>query len=298
MRTISVVIPLYNKEPFIERTISSVLAQTHTDFEIIIVDDGSTDESVARVKLFADERIRLINLEHGGVSAARNRGISEANSDLIAFLDADDTWKPTFLETILSLEANFPEAGAFATNYEIILPEGKPYFPKYQRIPVSKEKVILPSYIKLVKGDLPIMSSAVAVKKSVFMEIGGFLEGESLGEDQEMWFRIAQHYPISYATSREATYYRGQPNSVCADLTNLQSYAITRAIKNIVSTAKAEEKEDMKQYIIKLELDYAKRLMEAGKYSDSTQYVLKVGDWWKHRLGWRVLLGNLVRGAF
>ena len=90
---ISVVIPLYNKEKQIKRTIQSVLTQTFQDFEIVIVNDGSTDNSTIEVEKIKDSRIRLIHQENAGVSAARNKGIEEAKYELIALLDADDEWK-------------------------------------------------------------------------------------------------------------------------------------------------------------------------------------------------------------
>ena len=93
---ISVVIPLYNKEEQIADTLQSIFAQTFQDFEIVIVDDGSTDNSVEEVEKFDDSRIRLIHQTNAGVSAARNRGIEEARGELIAFLDADDEWKPEY----------------------------------------------------------------------------------------------------------------------------------------------------------------------------------------------------------
>ena len=96
---ISVVIPLYNKEKKIEYTLKSVFTQTFQNFEIVIVDDGSTDNSVEEVEKFTDSRIRLIHQTNAGVSAARNRGIEAASGELIAFLDADDVWMPEYLAT-------------------------------------------------------------------------------------------------------------------------------------------------------------------------------------------------------
>ena len=115
----SIVIPLYNKEKHVARAINSILNQTYQDFEIIIVDDGSTDFSYEEVKKINDPRIKIIRQKNLGVSSARNTGIKEAKNNYIGFLDADDKWKPDFLETIKKLIKDFPGAGAYATSYEI-----------------------------------------------------------------------------------------------------------------------------------------------------------------------------------
>jgi len=116
----SVVIPLYNKDKHITRAINSVLNQSYRKFEIIVVDDGSTDSGVIEVKKINDSRIRLVQQINLGVSSARNKGISLAKYNFVGFLDADDAWKPDFLETIYFLIKKYPEAGAYATAYEII----------------------------------------------------------------------------------------------------------------------------------------------------------------------------------
>ena len=118
---ISVVIPLYNKEKKIEYTLKSVFTQTFQNFEIVIVDDGSTDNSVEEVEKFTDSRIRLIHQTNAGVSAARNRGIEAASGELIAFLDADDVWMPEYLATQYGLYQKYPECSVYAviTNFGI-----------------------------------------------------------------------------------------------------------------------------------------------------------------------------------
>ena len=116
---ISVVIPLYNKELSISGTLRSVLAQTYPDYEIIVVNDGSTDTSaeVVRQMMLEDNRIRLIEQSNAGVSAARNTGILNAHGEYIAFLDADDLWTSDYLETLDKLIHDFPDAGLYCIGY-------------------------------------------------------------------------------------------------------------------------------------------------------------------------------------
>jgi glycosyltransferase involved in cell wall biosynthesis len=133
--SISVVIPLFNKDNYIERAIRSILDQTSPCSEIVVVDDGSTDGGHRIVESIEDYRIRLFRQQNQGCSAARNKGIEEARGELVAFLDADDEWKPWFLEVILGLWTKHSEAGAYATTYEIQEPDGYTYIPSYKEIP-------------------------------------------------------------------------------------------------------------------------------------------------------------------
>jgi len=210
---ISVVIPLYNKAPHIKRALESVLAQTVREFEVLVVDDGSTDGGAEIVKGFTDPRLRLISQENRGVSLARNRGILDSDGDLIAFLDADDAWTPGFLETIAKLSESFPQAGAVATAYDVIDPKGRLKPPiVFPEIPAPPWEGIVPSYFRSAMGATLVWTSAVAVRRSVFDEIGGFPEGVNLGQDMDMWLRIALRYPIAYTTFVGATYFMNAVN--------------------------------------------------------------------------------------
>lgn len=264
----TVVIPLYNKETYIERAVQSVLAQTVQNFEIIIVDDGSTDESMKRVIKIADPRIQIIQQSNLGASAARNRGIEAAHSDLIAFLDADDEWKPTFLETIERLKTKYPDAGAYATAYEIKLQNRRSIIPRIENIPPVGWEGLLEHYSRNVLKDLPINSSAVSIPKKTFDKAGLFPVDNHLGEDQDMWFRISMHYPIAYSHTNQATYYRGLPNSMCTILHTSQPYPIIETIKNAIQKGEVEATNELKEYLVKLELDYAERLMKTNRLKE------------------------------
>ena len=117
----SVIMPLYNKAPYVRKAVESIVGQSFTDWELIIVDDCSTDSSTAVVEQITDPRIRIVRLEkNGGVSAARNRGVAESAATYICFLDADDWWEPTFLEEMAGLVERHPNAGIYGTGYTIV----------------------------------------------------------------------------------------------------------------------------------------------------------------------------------
>lgn len=223
---LSVIIPLYNKAPYVRKALESVFAQTYTDFELIIVDDGSTDDSACIVQQFIDERlkvkgeetsgavtstynlspityklsVRLITQSNAGVSAARNSGVAASSGDYIAFLDADDWWEPTYLEKMAQLIADYPEAGLYASNYY------------YHKDGVNIIKVDIPTgYFNYPKEyfknfAMPVWTGATMMPRKVYEEMGGFPVGIKLGEDFLLWAKIALHYPIVFLNEPLAYY--------------------------------------------------------------------------------------------
>jgi glycosyltransferase involved in cell wall biosynthesis len=209
---VSIVTPLYNKQNSIVATLQSVLAQTYKNYEVIVVDDGSTDDSARVVKEFIDASrlsplaFRLISQPNGGVSSARNRGIQEAKYDYIALLDGDDLWDEHYLEEQVKLIQDFPEAKMWGINFaemsrgEMLrkLPTGLPdgyrgyvedYFQMSERV-----------------SDL-FHSSAVVIQKKAFEGVGYFDERIKYAEDCDMWFRIIATYPVAFY-DRMLVYYR------------------------------------------------------------------------------------------
>jgi len=208
---ISVVIPLYNKEKQIACTLQSVFEQTFQDFEIVIVDDGSTDNSVEEVEKFDDSRIRLIHQTNAGVSAARNRGIEEARGELIAFLDADDEWMPEYLATQYGLYQKYPECNVYACNYEFRDSEGKVTSTIIRKLPFEGEDGILSNYFEVAScSHPPLWTSAVVIKKSAIQAIGGFPIGIKSGEDLLTWARLAVSGTIAYSRKSLAMFIRDE----------------------------------------------------------------------------------------
>lgn len=207
---ISIIIPLYNKEASIATALRGVLAQSYQDFEVVVVDDGSTDGGAAVVETFDDPRIRLIRQENGGVSAARNRGIAEAKGEHVAFLDADDEWMPQFLEEIAALQMEFPQCKAQATAYVNHNNEGhNPIV--LNRLPFKGERGVLSNYFEVAScSHPPVCSICVCIDRDLLQEIGGFPMGIKSGEDLLTWARIAVRTQWAYSLKPYAIYNMGE----------------------------------------------------------------------------------------
>lgn len=218
---ISIIIPLYNKEHSIASTLQTVLNQTFQDFEIIIVNDGSTDHSIDEVSKITDSRIRLIHQTNAGVSAARNRGIEEAKGEFIAFLDADDEWNPDYLKTQYKLTQKYPECSVFACNYEFKDAQGKVTPTIIRKLPFKGEDGILSNYFEVAScSHPPLWTSAVMVKKNAIQSIGGFPIGIKSGEDLLTWARLAVNGEIAYNKQAYAVF-------------NVEGYSISEKPKRI-----------------------------------------------------------------
>ena len=193
----SVVIPLYNKEHYIEATIRSVLNQTCRDFEVLVVDDGSRDNSLALARKFESDRVRIIPQENQGVSVARNTGIRNARGEFICFLDADDEWRPDYLATIDDLTVKYPESAIFVTAYAVNMGNGKINYSTR----LEPETGCLPSYwLTLAKGYDFVWTSATTMRRDTLMEAGLFKPGEKIGQDLDMWARVARINPrVAYS---------------------------------------------------------------------------------------------------
>jgi glycosyltransferase involved in cell wall biosynthesis len=204
--TFSVVVPLYNKESSVTATIESVLAQTFAGFELIVVDDGSTDESRQRVLAVEDLRIRLHSQPNAGVAHARNAGIRLATAPYIALLDADDLWHPEFLERIHKLTKLFPTASAYATRYAF-RQGSSDRAPSLPGLTPGGSRLIEDYFRHVAEGDMLLTASSVCMPTSVLQRIGDFPPSERIGEDQDLWIRVALDGPIAW-DDRCSVYYR------------------------------------------------------------------------------------------
>ncbi|MFZ4679707.1 MAG: glycosyltransferase family 2 protein [Flavobacterium sp.] len=203
MPCFSIVIPVYNKEKFVAKTIESVLSQTFTDYEIIIVNDGSTDQSEAKISTFRDNRIKYYSKKNEGVALARNFGIQKATADYICFLDADDYWYPNFLETMQRYSLELSEQKVFAAAIEIET-KSKSIPARYSIESTSDFKIV--NFFNASQKECVLWTSSVCIHKSVFEKVGDFDTKIKHGEDTELWIRIGLQFPIVFIRKILARY--------------------------------------------------------------------------------------------
>lgn len=202
----SVIIPVYNKEHCIERTLQSVIAQTFSDFELIIVNDGSEDESLRVIQSIHDSRIRVFSKKNEGVSIARNYGIERASHEFICFLDADDEWQPNFLSAMREVVLQFPESSFFSC----------PFVARARNKNIENEYMIdgigdmftIDDFCKsfLDNKHSPCCVGSVCVRKSLLIKCGMFPIGVKKGEDHDLWMRLACKEKLVYTTLTRMIY--------------------------------------------------------------------------------------------
>ena len=296
----SVIIPLYNKAPYIRKALESVFAQTYTDYEVIVVDDGSTDESASIVEeLLASPKSspkgkdlnteedfpslqggvggRLIRQANSGVSAARNNGVAQASGDYLAFLDADDWWEPTYLERMAQLIADYPEAGLYACNYVYYKP-GKTHVAL--NIPTG--------YINYPKayyesGAMPVTSITAIMPRTLFDEMEGFPLGIKLGEDFLLWAKTAMHYPVAFINEALAWYNNDVPVALRAtrNLHHPNNHMLFRmdSIASSLSPLASNLKSDWQALLDKLRVNGLLEYWMSKEYHDLAAQELAKVDW-------------------
>ncbi len=275
---VSVIIPLYNGESYIARSIQSVLDQIYQDFEIVVVDDGSTDGGAEVVRSFNDERIRLVQQENAGVAAARNRGIREAKGQWIAFLDADDEWKPEKLDRQMDCLEKHPDVKWAGCFYEIWKKSRQERVfqglnPRYY----SRENVVQDVFL-LRKNSIPISTIGIIIKKEELEKAGVFDETLKVGEDRELWIRIGVFCPeICFLAEPLAIYHQENSSSltglsVSKDLLNISH--IIKKYEALFSFLAPSRKQTVEKIISDMIYDYAKANISFGKNKKAREIIL------------------------
>lgn len=277
----SVIIPLYNKAPYVTKAIGSVLAQTFADFELIIVDDGSKDNSfsLALKAIEGSSNCHIYKQENAGVSVARNNGVALSQGEYLCFLDADDWWAPTFLEEMSKLIAEFPDAGIYGTGYTIVNETRH----KTRVSPIGVESGFEKGYINYCQVyakmlAMPLTSISVAVPRLVFDEMEGFPKGIKLGEDFLLWIRIALKYKV-VLINRPLSFYNQDVDSANRGVGRLHNPE-EHMLWNVDFLAEEEKiNPDYKQLIDNLRTYGLLPYYLSKEYHEAAQQELKKVDW-------------------
>ncbi|MBW4543078.1 MAG: glycosyltransferase [Symplocastrum torsivum CPER-KK1] len=229
MPLISVIIPVYNGEKTIQETIESVLNQTFTDFELIVINDGSQDATLEIVERIQEPRLKAFSYANAGQATSRNRGISHACGEYISFIDADDLWTPDKLEAQLrALQDNSQAAVAYS--WTKCIDELGNFSRRGSHISVSGDV-----YAKLLLIDFIENGSNPLIRAQAIAEVGGFDESMTPSEDRDLWLRLAARYHFVAVPSPQVLY-RQSPNSASANILRMEAASL-RVIEQAFSQA-------------------------------------------------------------
>lgn len=264
---VSVVIPTYNREKYISRAISSVLYQNWKEYEIIVVDDGSTDNTKEVLSLFGSKIIYISHPYNKGVSAARNTGIKNARYPFIAFLDSDDYWLPEKLSYQMEFFMNNPDAIACQTQ-EIWIRKGKRVNPKKRHMKPSGD-IFIPS-LRLCL----VSPSAVMLKRSIFDEIGLFDEDLPVCEDYDLWLRISCKYHVNLIDKPLVVKEGGHLDQLSSRYWGMDRFRIYSLVKLIKNTNLSKEQYEavIKELEYKCQI-YGKGCIKRGRTQEGEFYL-------------------------
>ena len=269
--SISVVMPLYNKAECVVETLSAAASQIGAEFEIIVVDDGSKDGSGELVKMAGVPHLRVIEQTNAGVSAARNRGIAAARGEWIAFLDADDLWSQDHLAGLLQAVEGSDVVAAFS-NARLQSRAGRPTIEPR----VSARRIDDYFSFALSNGGYPMGTSAIIIRRNQFRAAGLFAEGVSIGEDVDMWCRLACLGPFFYNAEVSATYNDAGSETRGSYGGRAARPVFTQRLPDLIRDGKVPPAllESARRYANFLMLEYARQLLDAGRYAEARNVLL------------------------
>ena len=277
----SVIMPLYNKASYVAKAIKSVLAQTFTDYELVIMDDGSKDDSfeIAKKAINGQGHCRLFRQQNAGVSMARNNAVALSQGEYLCFLDADDWWESIFLEEMSKLIDGFPDAGIYGTNYTIVNEEKHKTRVASVGVDPGFEKGYI-NYCQVYAKTMymPLTSISVAIPRIVFDEMGGFPKGIKLGEDFLLWLRISLKHKVVFLNKPLAYY--NQDVDVANRGTHHLHCPKDHMLWNLTDLEPLENSDaDYKQLIDKLRTYSLLPYYLSERYHDAAAHELCKVDW-------------------
>jgi glycosyltransferase involved in cell wall biosynthesis len=250
---VSVIIPTFNRSEFLPRAIRSVLQQTFQDFELVIVDDGSTDKTFSQIKAFNDKRIRYIFQTNHGVSSARNLGIRNSTGTFLAFLDSDDEWMPVKLEKQLEALENHP-------GY-LIVHTDEMWFRNNRRLNQKHKHRKYGGWI--FRHCLPlcvISPSSILLHRKIFSDIGSFNETLPVCEDYELWLRMASRYPVLFIDKPLLKKYGGHSGQLSSKYWGMDIFR-AKALSDRITSGDLSPRQEM---LARKELARKYRILEKG----------------------------------
>ena len=271
----SVVIPLYNKAEFIKQALCSVLAQTRPAFEIIVVDDGSTDHSVEVVRSVVDPRLRLVRQPNGGVSSARNHGIALARGEWVVFLDADDWHHPALLANLARAHEAFPAAEMLAAGFTVVRSEQVTDFQPWPVPEASRVEHVENLRMRWMQGGAPLFTGTVAVKTGRLQRMQPcFPLGEGGGEDLDLWFRVTDETTLALVNTPLAAY-RIVPDGLSSMHPNvLAPYLIRMRERALAGAIPHRHRASALWFVAQQELTLAREALIAGNRRRALQFLL------------------------
>jgi hypothetical protein len=282
---ISVAIPLYNKEAYIEATVRSALGQSFADFEILVVDDGSRDQSLDRLSHINDPRLMVIRQKNAGVGAARNRALADATAPFVAFLDADDLWNPEHLAHLMILHQRFPQAELLGNRFMEMAGDMP------SQLTTSVEYRLLDEYFEICAlQSQPFFTSSCMVRRERALAVGGFPTGKVCGEDLALWIKLAVQAPVAASTHVGAIYrrpavslsssssYRTAPDSSMATIQDLLGQHPEWSVRR---------RRQLEEYFFRLALAHVLDSTRAGEAAEAAKYLRLSSQTQELRWRWR-----------
>jgi len=273
MPEVSVIIPTFNRAAWIPNAVDSVLNQTFRDFELIVVDDGSTDNTPEALERFSS-RITIVAQPNRGVSSARNAGIRFSTGKYICFLDSDDLWKPRKLDIQLAAMSHHSEYKISYTD-EIWIRNGRWANPKKRHQKYSGW--IFPHLLPLCL----ISPSSIMIERSVMDDVGLFDESLPAGEDYDLWLRIGSRYPILFIPEKLIVKHGGHPDQLSQKYWGLDRFRVRSILKVLENTELSPENEQAAREMLVAKCRIlANGSEKRGKLGDA-RYYQKLAETWE-----------------
>lgn len=285
----SIVVPLYNKAPYIKSTLDAVLAQTYRDFELIVINDGSTDGGEKIVESISDHRLKLIRQANSGVSATRNHGIDIARGEWIAFLDADDWHHPRYLEALVSANQQFPHADTLATGFIKVPSSSGKWPPAWPSIDDRPEVELITDLALRWMSGQTLFTSSAAVRATRLKQMQPcFAVGESFGEDLDLWFRLAELSPVALVKTPLAAYRVDVEDSLTTNFPPLAMapYLLRMRARAHSGVLNAEQSRSALWLVAQHEVGLARQALADGRRLEGLRWLWRGRDaatgkrWW------------------